>query len=133
MGSPQNSADAPTGVPVHSQKIEIGNGDEVIYILGVDPAWGASVAIADIRQSQPHKHLRTYETYVLLAGALEVFVDGVIYTLETPGDTVEIPLGFVHWARALGEAPGRIMVITTPPWTHEDHIMVDAAENRRQL
>ena len=52
----------------YKQRIELG--DEVVYeLITADDECGFGVAIADIMVSEPHFHVTTHETYILLDGA----------------------------------------------------------------
>jgi mannose-6-phosphate isomerase-like protein (cupin superfamily) len=95
---------------------------EVIYeVVTGEDGQEFGVAIADVIEAQPHHHDKTHETYVLIAGEIEVNIDGVSHKLTKPGESIEIPLGKVHFGKSLGDKPARIAAITTPPWSSEDH------------
>jgi mannose-6-phosphate isomerase-like protein (cupin superfamily) len=78
------------------------------------------IALADIKQSVPHFHKRTTETYTVVQGDLEVRLDGAKYTLR-PGDVIKISPGVIHSARSLGETPARITVTSIPEWSQADY------------
>lgn len=71
---------------------------------------------------EEHFHLRTEETYVVLAGSATVSLDGVPQTLHT-GDVVAIPPGVRHGLTA-GEEGARFIAMSVPPWEPTDHHVV---------
>jgi len=87
------------------------------------------IAIADIRQSVPHFHKHTTETYTVVQGDLEVRLDGEKYRLD-PGDVIKISPGVIHSARSLGGAPARITVTCIPEWSQEDHHIAEGGAGR---
>lgn len=97
---------------------------EVIYeVITEEDGQEFGVAIADVEEAQPHHHNKTSETYVLVSGEIEINIDGARHKLTRPGESIEIPLGKVHFGKSLGDGPARVAVITTPPWSSEDHIL----------
>lgn len=112
-------------IPNHLYKFKVELSGETVYeLVDTDSGIGWSVAIADVLESRPHKHLFTKETYTMLEGVLEVFIDDKKYILH-PGEVISIPLNAVHWAKSLTNRPARILVSCTPGWTQEDHIYAD--------
>ncbi len=75
---------------------------------------------------EEHFHLRTEETYVVLAGSLTVRLDGVPTTLRT-GDVVAIPPGVHHGATA-GSEGARFIATSVPPWEPTDHHLSPSRE-----
>lgn len=101
---------------------------EVIYeIVASDDNVDFGVAAADIDISKRHFHGRTEEIYVLLSGALRVRLQRETHgvsrdvCLNSFGASVTIPPGMLHSAKSIGPAPARVLVITKPAWTSEDH------------
>ena len=80
------------------------------------------IAIADIQQSEAHFHKVTWETYTVVQGNLEVYLDGERHVLH-PGDVIKIPLWVVHFAKSLDETPARITVTTIPEFSPEDYYL----------
>lgn len=110
------------------KKIEVPG--ETIYeiVTAADNALGFGVAAADIAVSKRHKHSVTDELYVLLEGKLRITTGAEgssrdIY-LEKPGTTCFIARGRAHHAESLGTKPARVLVISLPAWTPEDHHLV---------
>jgi mannose-6-phosphate isomerase-like protein (cupin superfamily) len=85
---------------------------------------GCGLAIADIQRSGKHVHRKTLETYTLVSGKLRVHLGNRVTVLESPGQTVTIPLNTPHWAESLEATPARISVFTIPAWTKKDHILL---------
>jgi mannose-6-phosphate isomerase-like protein (cupin superfamily) len=79
-------------------------------------------AVAVIDRSVPHFHLRMQELYRVLRGTLHVACGGQGYVLRA-GESLVIPPGQVHFARAAGD-PSWIEVVTDPPWSAEDHFIL---------
>jgi len=103
-------------------KHEIDLPQETIYeMVATQEGLGFSVAIADIVQSEPHYHVYTIETYVVLSGVLEVMIDDQP-TILHPGDALTVPLLAIHSAKSLTQEPARIMATCVPGWTQEDHL-----------
>lgn len=78
-----------------------------------------NTAIAAIKASVPHYHKKATETYKVLRGSLELWVDGQKHTLK-PGDTHVIKPGQIHFAK--GDF-ALVEVISRPGWTAADHIL----------
>lgn len=108
---------------LYKSKVEL-NGETIYELIDTDCGLGWSAAVADIIESRPHKHLFTKETYTMLEGVLEVFIDDKKYILH-PGEVLSIPLNAIHWAKSLTNQPARILVSCTPGWTQADHIYID--------
>lgn len=83
------------------------------------------VALVELRRSRPHRHERTVERYVLLSGAVDVRVGSVFERLKQFGDSVTIPASVVHWAESMDDTPAILAVYSTPPWSKEDHHLVE--------
>lgn len=79
-----------------------------------------NVAVAAIKQSAPHRHLKASETYKVLDGDLELIVDGKAIKLSK-GDTHVIRPPQVYSARGDFTI---VEVSSKPGWTPEDHILV---------
>ena len=104
------------------------NRKEVVYeIVTKDDNVGFGLAVAVIEESAPHHHGRTRETYTLIEGKLEVHCGDDVHILEQPGQSIEIPIGVIHWARHIGNIPAHVTVLTIPAWTLQDHIANGAA------
>lgn len=85
------------------------------------------VALVELRRSRPHRHDHGVETYVLLSGVADVHRgETAVIRLERFGDDITIPPGQVHWAKAVGDAPAILAVYSTPPWSEEDHHLVES-------
>lgn len=60
-----------------------------------------------------HVHHKEDEAFVILTGAVEMWIDGETSTAG-PGETVFIPRGTEHTFRAIGDRACRHLVILTP-------------------
>lgn len=92
-------------------------------ICEVDPSsehGDYSLAVAYIKKSVPHRHIKAIETYEVEDGKLDLFLDGVIKIL-TKGQKHTIQPGVIHWAE--GDWV-RVKVTSKPGWVLEDHIQV---------
>ncbi len=63
-----------------------------------------------------HVHPHASETYYVLEGTFEFFVDGA-FALRRAGGTAFIPAGTLHTFRNVGAAPGRLLVVAAPSGT----------------
>jgi len=79
------------------------------------------IVISVIDKSESHYHKEMTETYEILKGSLDVYKDGDKQILVT-GDRIVIEPGVVHYA--IGDETW-IKVIANPPWTPEDHILME--------
>lgn len=84
------------------------------------------VALVELRRSRPHRHERTMEQYVLLSGSAVVRVGSVVKPLVRFGDWITIPASVEHWAEAIGDDPVIPAIYSTPPWSKEDHHLVES-------
>ena len=80
----------------------------------------SSTAIAVIERSLPHLHKKTTEEYEILKGELKLTVDGKDYLLKKEEMFVIEP-NKVHMAQG---NETWVKVISTPPWSPEDQILV---------
>ena len=95
---------------------------EVIYeIVTSKEKLGFGVVMALITKSEPHSHNECLEIYVLLSGMLTVHLDSERTILDDPGCVLHIPKGTVHSAESLNDTPARVLAISMPAWTKEDH------------
>lgn len=79
-----------------------------------------SVAIAAIKESKAHFHNIATETYELIKGSVELFIDGKGCVLRV-GEKVTILPSQTHYA--VGNF-GLVKVSSRPGWTVDDHIIV---------
>lgn len=88
-----------------------------------DAGWG--LAYADIVESVRHVHHHTREHYAHLAGpTLIVELDGIEHRLDR-GGSIDIVPGTAHKARSATSDPVRVVVVTWPQWTPEDHHLLE--------
>jgi mannose-6-phosphate isomerase-like protein (cupin superfamily) len=99
--------------------------NEVVFevVVAADEV-GFGVAVADINRSQKHYHQKTLETYTLVSGELQVHVGEEVHLLRRAGEGVTVPINTPHWAESTGDTPARIIVVSIPAWTPQDHILL---------
>lgn len=78
-----------------------------------------NVAIAAIKQSEPHYHKQSIEIYEVLEGELELTVDGKIVKLSK-GDMYIINPPLVHSVKGNFAL---VKVTSKPGWVTEDHLL----------
>jgi len=78
-----------------------------------------SVAMAAIKKSALHHHIKTSETYHILKGTLTLVVEGEEIQLK-PGDVYEVKPPAKHYA--VGDFT-LARVLSNPGWTPNDHIL----------
>jgi mannose-6-phosphate isomerase-like protein (cupin superfamily) len=101
-------------------------GDETIIKEVLHPkndgiALGYSLAHAELPPGQaslPHRLLQRSETYILLEGQGEAFIDGQSYHLSA-GEVLYIPPAAEQYIRNTGSGPLRFLCIVDPPWSKE--------------
>ncbi len=96
--------------------------DPAEIICEVDPSSEHpqfSSSIAAIKSSKPHYHNLAEETYVVLRGRLDMFIDGKHLVLNE-GERVVVPPKSIHFAK--GDFT-LVQVDSSPGWTPSDHIL----------
>lgn len=89
---------------------------EIICELGTQDA-RSSEAIAVVDLIQPHKHKVTTESYIILKGSLELYLDGIKHVLHEQDEITILPNTIHHgvanecWLRC----------ISKPGWSVEDY------------
>jgi quercetin dioxygenase-like cupin family protein len=78
-----------------------------------------NIAMAAITESKPHYHNKATETYEVVKGDLELFVDGVRMLLQQGSVHIVAPKQ-VHYAKGNFTI---VKVTSRPGWTPEDHIL----------
>ncbi|MBB5577690.1 cupin domain-containing protein [Rhizobium paranaense] len=81
-------------------------------------ATGGAMSIVDsfspVGSGPPrHIHEREEETFILLSGSCEFWIEGETFT-KKPGETVFVPRGTEHTFRVVGNRSSRHLVILTP-------------------
>ncbi|MEW4570198.1 quercetin 2,3-dioxygenase [Tautonia sp. JC769] len=61
----------------------------------------------------PHIHHREDEAFYILEGSLEFHADGQAFRPE-PGSWITLARGSLHGFRNVGDAPARMLILTTP-------------------
>lgn len=80
-------------------------------------------AVEVIIETQPHRHLKSNQTYTVLSGALELHVDEEVIWLNS-GESYTVEPNKVHWSRS--DAECWVEEVSRPGWTREDHVPVSA-------
>lgn len=80
-----------------------------------------SRAVVAIQSSAPHYHNLARETYKVLSGELDLFVEGEMHKLSK-GDEYTVQPKEIHFAK--GEFT-IVQVDSSPGWTSKDHILVN--------
>lgn len=119
-------------------------------ILSASQTGGAMSIVdsTDVPDNGPPRHVHgdADETFVVLTGACEFYVDGATF-VRGPGESAFVPRGREHTYRVIGDAPGRHLVIFTPGgfegWfadmsrhqyrIPEDMDLIEASANRFQM
>ena len=70
-----------------------------------------------------HRHRRTEELYHVTAGEGRMTLGDTSFAVGV-GDTVLIPPGTAHCIRNTGTAPLRFLCCCSPPYTHEDTVLL---------
>lgn len=76
-----------------------------------------SVAVAVIDHSVPHLHKKSVETYTVLQGEIDLYLDGQVFHLKK-GEFKQIHPFTIH--HAIGKEAW-IQCRSEPGWTKEDH------------
>lgn len=118
------------------------NGETIYELLGADAGQPVGIALAEVYgSSKRHHHDRTKEWYVILSGpslgTSDFLINGSVEldntrTALSNFSLVQIEPGTKHKIYNLHAAeisqnysptPIRLLAITQPPWTREDHIL----------
>jgi len=94
-----------------------GSGVAGAYSLMEETFWSDSTPL--------HTHVRAEESFYVLAGTVELHVDGRTSTAG-PGTFITVPRGVVHGLRRLSTTPVRMLTIISPPGV--ERIFAEVAE-----
>jgi mannose-6-phosphate isomerase-like protein (cupin superfamily) len=78
-----------------------------------------SIAIAAIKSSSPHYHKETVETYEVIEGSLDLYVEEKLIKLNQ-GETYTVSIRKKHYAKGDFTI---VKVTSHPGWTLKDHIL----------
>ncbi len=104
-------------------------GKNIVLLPSIDPreiiceiesGEDESVAIAYIKSSEPHFHIKSQETYEVEKGELTLINEDKKYFLNN-GDKYIVNQGNVHSAKGQWT---RVRVKSVPGWSQKDHILV---------
>jgi mannose-6-phosphate isomerase-like protein (cupin superfamily) len=70
-----------------------------------------------------HKHLRSEELYHIVSGVGEMALGEYVFMVH-PGDTVSIEPYTAHMVKNTGEVPLRILCASSPPYSHDDTVLL---------
>lgn len=87
-------------------------------ICEIDSTPDFSLAIAVIDESIPHFHNNLTETYEVIKGELDLFINGKIHKLKE-GEEYIIKPGTIHFAKG---NETWIRVTSNPRWNPNDHL-----------
>lgn len=112
----------------YKNKVVAPDGNEVVYELtNKEELPTQGIALADITRSVTHWHKVTTETYVLLSGRLVIttIANGRLQqiVLTQPLESFVIEPHVIHSAEGADGNPARILALSTPHWTPEDHFI----------
>ncbi len=90
------------------------NGNEYRIRLTGQKAIGIFEGLEKAGHGPPrHRHMAEDETFHILSGEAEFFLDGELFT-RGPGDVIFVARGREHTFRPLGETPLRMFTVMTP-------------------
>ncbi|MCU0348515.1 MAG: cupin domain-containing protein [Saprospiraceae bacterium] len=73
-------------------------------------------------KSLPHRLVKSTETYFILSGQGEIWVDGQATPLEV-GDTFFVAPNALQFVKNMGSERLSFLCIVSPPWSEEDEIV----------
>jgi mannose-6-phosphate isomerase-like protein (cupin superfamily) len=82
------------------------------------------IAVVDEEHSNLHFHRKTLEWYFILEGSAEIVLCKRKMMLKK-NSLVFIPPSTPHKIRRVGKRNLRILVISCPPWSKNDHFLID--------
>src|SRR5689334_13409835 len=104
-------------VPAGTGPTYWGPADQITFLITGAETGGAffmgEVIVAPSGGTRPHIHHREEETFHLLEGTLTIHV-GAKTLNATPGDTVHLPRGIVHWFQNMGSVDAKFLMVATP-------------------
>lgn len=115
------------------------NESETVYPVKLGGGYDHGMAIAYIDQSPRHYHKIMTETYYVVDGELDIELSGLgestseenrAIVTAGPGDTIQIPPGWVHCAKKHREKTVCLIVFTMPPFDPSDYYM---SEDQRHI
>ena len=83
----------------------------------------AEAIVSPGQETLLHKHLRTEELYYITSGNGWMTLAEEQFAVA-PGDTVCIPPGTPHCIRNTGAEPLRILCCCSPPYSHDDTVLL---------
>lgn len=74
-----------------------------------------------------HYHRKTEEIYYILEGHGRMQIGDQAQEVR-PGDAIAIPPGSTHQIANVGQVPLRLLCCCTPPYEHDDTVLVDSGD-----
>ncbi len=96
------------------------NGESIYEIIRSEDNLPIGIAVADIEESRLHFHKYTHEWYLVLEGKGKIVLDEEEVFVEKDF-LIYIKPETKHKAKNTGKSKFKILVITYPPWSKEDH------------
>ncbi len=99
--------------------------------LGTEKIWelfnlknvNVGLAYAEVRESKKHFHKTTHEIYIVVGGTGKLIVGDDEEIQLKEGMVLHITPGKPHKIR--DGTPLKIYVVSVPPWSEEDHHLID--------
>jgi mannose-6-phosphate isomerase-like protein (cupin superfamily) len=116
-----NPQDIPPFVAPHGESVQELGGHAAGGLLAHSLAY---ITLPPGKKSLKHYHPVAEESYYILSGAAEVFIDGETAALR-PGDMVAIRAGQVHQIRNPHPEPLGFLAVCVPAWTPDCSVFVE--------
>ena len=111
--------------PWFKRKVEV-PGETIYEIITEEDDLGFGLALAEIHESKKHVHHRTKEFYFVVEGSLSLTVGKQVITLN-PFESYSISPNQQHHAKKKGKKAAKVLVLTSPAWSMEDHHLIEEA------
>lgn len=103
----------------------------LLYFHAFSAETGGSYCVVEARTAPgagapPNSHPGEQEAFYVLEGQFEFMIDGATRRAG-PGDFVSIPDGALHAFTAVGDGPGRVLIVNAPGRVH-DAFFTEAGE-----
>lgn len=108
---------------LYGGRVTKAEGESIHEILTGKDNLPIGVAVAVIKESKLHYHKNTMEWYIILEGTAEITLnyDKVCAEKHT---LIFIEPNTKHMVKRIGMSRVKILVITSPPWTENDHYVI---------
>ncbi|MCC6725595.1 MAG: cupin domain-containing protein [Saprospiraceae bacterium] len=86
-------------------------------VHGVDTMFSLAHAYLAVgEKSLPHRVTTSSETYYILEGIGQIFIEGKVFSLQK-NDVAFVPANALQWVKNTGEATLSFLCIVSPPWS----------------